>query len=264
MVSNAYCVLCFCFVCLRVPYVASFSGLSMLIVPSVFSNIYWYINAYGEANTQGFVLHDTYIFLYFYHFTRELHQMCSCFYIVSYMKIGSDVSLLLYYILHVHENWFRCISTFILYLTCTWKLVQMYLYFYIISYMKIGSDVSLLLYYILHENWFRCISTLILYLTWKLVQMYLYFNIISYMKIGSDVSLLLYYIWLPRYNWTIVESGIKHHKQTINYILHENWFRCILTFICYLTWRLAQMASYFCSIFCMKIVTDAYIYSIFN
>ena len=102
-------------------YVASFSGLSMLIVPSVFSNIYWYINAYGEANTQGFVLHDTYIFLYFYHFTRELHQMYSCFYIVSYMKIGSDVSLRLYCILHVHENWFRCISTLILYLT--WKLV---------------------------------------------------------------------------------------------------------------------------------------------
>ena len=77
------------------------------------------------------------------------------------MKIGSDVSLLVYYILH--ENWFRCISTFILYVTC--KLVQMYPYFYIISYMKIGSDVSLLLYYILHENGFRCISTLILYLT---------------------------------------------------------------------------------------------------
>ena len=41
MVSNTYCVVCF--VCLSsscVPYVASFSGLSILLVPSVFSNVY--------------------------------------------------------------------------------------------------------------------------------------------------------------------------------------------------------------------------------
>ena len=151
----------------------------------------------------------------------------------------------------------------------------MYLYFNIISYMKIGLDVSLRLYYIWHENWFRCISTFILYLTCKLVQMYLYFIIISYMKIGSDVCYLTwrldqmypyFYIISDCHGITeiLLKVALNTIKQTINYILHENWFRCILTFICYLTWRLDQMASYFCSIFCMKIVTDAYIYSIFN
>ena len=152
-----FVVFLFCLSSSCVPYVASFSGLSMLIVPSVFSNIYWYINAYGEANTQGFVLHDTYIFLYFYHFTRELHQMYSCFYIVSYMKIGSDVSVLLYCILL--ENWFRCISTLILYLT--WKLVQMYPYFNIISdchgitelLLKMAlNTIKQTINYILHET----------------------------------------------------------------------------------------------------------------
>jgi hypothetical protein len=39
--SNTYCVVFFvCFSSSCVPYVASFSGLSILIAPSVFSNVY--------------------------------------------------------------------------------------------------------------------------------------------------------------------------------------------------------------------------------
>ena len=90
---------------------------------------------------------------------------------------------------------------------------------------------------------FRCNETSVFVVSHELFHFFLHPEVIDEENLAFKITILFSYssnnttvalsvqfglcVWLPRYNWNIVECGVKHHKpnkQTCNLMRKQRWF----------------------------------------